>query len=149
MKRFFSRFMLLAARLFAPAAQPLAVELLIYSGRPNPTFIISDRKTVRDILAMANNLPVDEANKGDVAAMPPSRLGYQGFLVRSESAMLPYRDAFIVYHSAVQLVAVAGAMPASAHRIDVGSTLESKLIALAKSARIVDDGVIALIASGQ
>jgi hypothetical protein len=147
MKQFLLRFMALAKRVCAPADRPLAVELLIYSGRPNPTFVIIDGKTVREILAMANNLPVDKASAGGAAALPPSRLGYQGFRVHTEAATLPHRDAFLVFHATVQLVAVAGSKPACAHRIDARVALEGKLVALAKSARIVDDSLLALITS--
>lgn len=134
MKPIFLRFMSLAAGWFAPAIPPLAVELLIYSGRPNPSFAITDASAVKDILATALKLPPDPAS-----TLPPSWLGYQGFLVRHQ------RATFIVYHSTVQLIDVAGAPPARAHRIDARATLESKLIEHARRQHIIDDSLIALI----
>lgn len=149
MKRFLIRFVSLAARLVAPLGTPshelLTVELLIFSGRPNPTFAVTDARVAREILATAMHLPADDAIEAGADALPESRLGYRGFMVRNHTAAFPDLGSFIAYRSAVELMGPAGTKADRARRLDTHAALENRLLAYAKKQRLLDDALLALI----
>lgn len=146
MKNAFLRWLSLAAGVLAgaapmaAAAPMLSVELLIYSGRPNPAFTIDDPQQVADILNAAAALPRNPQMAESERALPPSRLGYQGLLVTNHSTTVPALKSFVVYHSAVQLAFADNR--AGAHRIDAGAALEQRLLDHARRRRLVDDALL-------
>jgi hypothetical protein len=129
----------------------LKVELLMYSGRPNPTFLITDQKEIKDILGLANSLPQNQSLKQGESAMPHPKLGYQGFVVTNGTAFNPEIKSFAVNGSAVQLslasASLAGGQDAKsqAAKVDQSSELESKLLAAAKNQGIVDEKALEMI----
>jgi hypothetical protein len=132
----------------------LKVELLVYSGRPNPTFLITDQKEIREIMGLANSLPHKQDLKQGESAMPHPKLGYQGFIVTNATAISPEIKSFAVNGSAVQLSlapaatsAMAGGQGALTHaaKVDAGNSLESKLLSQVTSQGIVDEKTLEFI----
>lgn len=70
----------------------IVVELLIFSGRPDPEWVLEEEEiaTLRDRLgSIQRDEPIDEA--------PSGGLGYRGFLVRNEGKLSDIPSEFIVY----------------------------------------------------
>jgi hypothetical protein len=156
MKKYFIKTALLIAGTLAfvmgsqaeDAMDTLKVELLVFSGRPNPTFVISDQNDIREILGLAINLPRNENIKDGGSALPESKLGYQGFIVTNKTAISPEVRSFVVHGSAVQVALAPASSNAEAEqvaRIDSSASLESKLLSHMKKQRIVDDKLLEFI----
>lgn len=128
----------------------LKVEMMVYSGRPNPTFLITDKQQIKEILALAKSLPKNKAVKDGESALPEPKLGYQGFVVTNRSAIAPEVRGFVVNGSAVQLElmpagSAKGASKVGAEQaalVDTAAALESKLMQHVKAERIVDDELL-------
>lgn len=145
MKQLFFKIVLVSAAGTTQAAPDasLQVQLMIYSGRVNPSFRIDDPREVADILKTATALPRNPALSDAERPLPPSRLGYQGFLIINDSAVVPVLKSFIVYGPAVQLIfEPAGA---AAHRSDAGKALEQRLIGHAQRHQLIDGATLELI----
>jgi len=129
----------------------LRIELLVFSGRPNPTFTITDTKQIRDLFTSVNALAVDaNAKAGDDRPI----LGYNGIRVTDLSASEASAQSFRVRGSTVRIVrkqaakagnAAADSVITTEVRNDHGSTLETKLLELARQQGAIDDHVLALI----
>jgi hypothetical protein len=133
MKIFDFRFLLLFAALASMtfAARPdvpkgFEVEVLLYSGRPNPTFVVTDEAEIRSLVALARTLPASAS-----AAANPAALGYHGLKLRNRSAVATDIDAIDVRGSAVAITA-AGATHPELHG-DATGALEKRLLALAQA----------------
>jgi hypothetical protein len=138
----------LFASAFSTAAQAtpdaaLRVELMVFSGRENPSFRIDDAREVAAILQTASTLPRNPALKETERPLPPSRLGYQGFLIINDSAIVPALKSFIVYGPAVQLAFEPPG--AGAHRTDAGMELEQRLLAHAQRHKLLDEAMLDMI----
>jgi hypothetical protein len=157
MKQFIVQFALFAAASCsvvsaaqAQSVKSLKVELLIFSGRPNPTFVITDPRDIHDILDTAKNLPQNEAEK----AAPEPRLGYQGFMVTNQSDDSTEVKSVQVHGSAVHLALKAGAgekAKSTQHsaRLDRGNFLESKLLSHGRDTGVIDDKLLEAIESSR
>lgn len=157
MKQFLIKFALIAAAacsaITAAQAQPiksLKVELLIFSGRPNPSFVITDQNEINNILGTAKNLPQNDQLKAGKSALPESKLGYQGFKVTNLSDDSTEVESFRVHGSAVQLAVVSSAADKKAvvqqsARLDHGNSLESKLLSHGKETGVIDEKLLELI----
>lgn len=142
------------------AAQVLQAEILIFSGRPNPTFIISDPAEIREILGAAAALPQKSAlGAGDEAA-EKSSLGYRGIVVTNLSATAPEVKSMVVSRTAVQITRTpAAAKPGNRtatsaaigatieRRTDRSSALENRLLQTALKQKAIDPGLLAAITS--
>ena len=75
----------------------ITVEVMVFSGRPNPTWQLQDTKALEKLKAKAKDLP--EAFTAEPAEW--SRLGFAGFLIRGGASMgLP--DVIRVYQGVVK-----------------------------------------------
>ena len=137
-----------------PSKETLKVELMVFSGRPNPTFTISDENEIQEILNLAKSLPEKKLKAGE-SAMPQAKLGYQGFTVTNNSKSSPEIKSFMVNGSAVQLALNAasstGTLAARAKgveqsaRADAYNALESKLLSHAKETGIANEEMVEAI----
>lgn len=123
--------------------EALRVEVLIFSGRPNPVFVVSDPAEIREIIALADSLP---AQSQDAKASHP-RLGYNGILVENLSTTTPDVQRFKVGRGEIDIVrkpdaqarkAASDASQAKARR-DGATSLESRLLSLARTKGALDD----------
>lgn len=140
------------AEIPTPKKETLKVELMVFSGRPNPTFTITDENEIQEILNLVKNLPQKKLKEGE-SALPPAKLGYQGFTVTNNTKTSPEIKSFVVNGSAVQLDSVASAGTLAARgtgieqsaRADSNASLESKLLAHAKETGIASEEMIEAI----
>lgn len=146
MKQSVIKFVLVAAAAFAAATgahaqqgKSLKVEVQVFSGRPNPTFTITDPQEIRDILDTASTLP----QGGEEEAETHGKLGYQGLLITNETGEAPEVKSVRVRGSSVALAkAVPGAAKgkvAVTNRRDSSHGLEARLLAHAKEKGFIDE----------
>ena len=132
----------------------IQVEVLIFSGRPNPVFTITDPAEINEIMSLANNLPSPAVGAANQKAAAPA-LGYRGIAVENLSTTLPDVQAFTVHRGHVQLhrkqnpqAKPAASDPASSGqatstdaRNDGSAALETRLLNLAHTRGAIDDRV--------
>lgn len=94
------------------------VELDIYSGRPNPSWPLSQA----DLRALAAILQGLEPTRDQA---PPDGLGYRGFVIRGDGAALAGHDRLVVYHDLI----FAGQGRAAVVLSDPGRSVERWLAA--------------------
>ena len=131
--------------------EALKVELMVFSGRPNPTFTITDESEIQEILNLVKNLPHKKLKEGETG-LPPAKLGYQGFIVTNNTKTSPEIKSFVVNGSAVRLdspstagtLAARGAAEFSA-RADSSASLEGKLLSHAKETGIASEEMLEAI----
>ena len=119
----------------------LKVEVLVFSGRPNPTFEITDPAEIKEITALLNALPRNAAAQENAGETPV--LGYRGIAVENTSSASAELRSFLVRRSNVQVsrgiltksadgqARVAGAELEV--RNDGSSSLEKRLLGIAQS----------------
>lgn len=128
--------------------ETLKVELMVFSGRPNPTFTITDESEIQEILNLVKNLPQKKLKEGETG-LPPAKLGYQGFTVTNNTKTSPEIKSFVVNGSAVLLdsPSAAGTLAArgAVARADSSGSLESKLLSHAKETGIASEEMLEAI----
>lgn len=143
----------------APATGPSAmqVEILIFSGRPNPVFTLTDPTEIKEITALVSALPKAPAARA-TAGTTDSVLGYRGIAVENRSMIAPELGSLLVNRSQVQLTrkaapsaqtASATPVDASEVRLDGGAALENRLLTLARKHGAIDDALLSHITSGK
>lgn len=142
----------------AQAAMPrkLEIQLLIYSGRPNPTITVTDPAEIAAIFRAAQALPQHPKLKASESVNPP-RLGYSGIRVKAEPSMEDGLVGFAVYRRNLQLhqrpgAATAGqpdAPQASEARIDDQATLERRLLGLLRARGAITEEMVQAILAGK
>ena len=144
-------FCVLAGAQAGEIVKSLKVELLVFSGRPNPTFVVTDQAQIKEILALAKNLPQKKSAALGEENQPQPKLGYQGFVVTNNSDISSDIKSFVVHGSDVHLALVTGSKQAGkstiahAEGIDSDAKLESKLLAHVKDNGVVDEKVMEFI----
>lgn len=143
-----------ASTMAAPEKSPpdqLVVEVLIFSGRPNPVFVVTDPREIRELTALAGALPARSPNSAERAAAP-AQLGYRGIAVKNRSVANADVDSFVVHRSQVQVKrkfaaqAKSTAEAAPEQRVDGNQALERRLLQLARAKGAIDDRLLAAIA---
>lgn len=133
------------------AVKALKVELLVYSGRPNPTFVVTDAKEIKEILSLANAIPRKKSFAGDSNLQIEGKLGYQGFLVTNNSDLNSELKTFFVRGNNVQMELISGSKALGktaveqATAVDSNTRLESKLLNSAKANGIADEKLLKVI----
>ncbi len=137
------------------AVKALKVELLVYSGRPNPTFVVSDPKEIKEILNLANAIPRKKSFTAESNLQIEGKLGYQGFLVTNNSDVNSELKTFFVRGNNVQMELISGSKALGktsveqATALDSNTRLESKLLNSAKASGVADDKLLKIIESGK
>lgn len=155
----------------APGTGPAAlqVEVLIYSGRPNPVFTITDPAEIQEITSLVNVMPKNSSTDVKSPVDQPV-LGYQGIVVGNLSATAPDLDSVVVKRANVHVkrkasaqakapqvqsmtaaTATAAAPAASAEssefRVDGGNLLENRLLSMARTRGVINDALLSHINS--
>lgn len=144
-------FCVLAGAQAGEIVKSLKVELLVFSGRPNPTFVVTDPVQIKEILALAKNLPQKKGAGSSETVQPEPKLGYQGFIVTNNSDISSDIKSFEVHGSDVHLALAGGSKQAGkssvvhAEGIDSDATLENKLLSHVKNNGLVDEKVLEFI----
>jgi hypothetical protein len=74
----------------------VAVRLLIFSGRPDPTWTLEDAE-ISDLTRLLK----DTIGRDAIHAAPPGGIGYRGFLVRSDRPFDQLPPEFTVFRGVV------------------------------------------------
>ena len=129
----------------------LKIEILLFSGRPNPTFLVTDPVQMKEILNLAKKLPQNKSIKQDVIGQPEAKLGYQGFIVTNNSDVSSEIKSILVRGVDVHTELIASSIVGGKTEVvkfaalDSSSSLENKLLSQAKSKGIVDEKIIKVI----
>ncbi|MFT3870317.1 MAG: hypothetical protein QM715_17855 [Nibricoccus sp.] len=153
-KLFFSLFLIVSAlptmnaqNSASPAA--LRVEILVFSGRPNPVFTLTDPAQIDNILATAEALPSSQAASSTATERPT--LGYTGIRVTNLSVNRASIQDMQVGRAGVRINRKPAALgKAAAARVnppevrnDATGALETQLLALARDHGAIDDHLLA------
>lgn len=126
----------------ADTAKPNAVEveILIFSGRPNPVFTVTNPGEVQSLVAAVKSLTVAPV---DTSSITRGGLGYRGIAVRhlADTEI----SSFLVRHSTVLVNTGLGGVAMAQGRADAGRALEAQLLALAQSHGALDASLAAHI----
>jgi hypothetical protein len=96
----------------------LKVTILLFSGRPDPTYIIDDKETIGKIRTL-----IGSAKKNDKFEMPtviPSILGYKGIIVDNQTKISDIPNFVAIYKGNIEVK-----NETKKFLIDEGSTLEN------------------------
>lgn len=144
MKRFLSLFLAIGLAGLSFAAEKvdaLQVEVLVFSGRPNPRLVVSDPALIREITAAVAALPRQATLAVKDTALP-SKLGYRGFRVENASASSPELAAFVVHGAVVEALLQGAGGLVKEVRLDAGASLESRLLQLAEASGRLEPAVL-------
>jgi hypothetical protein len=117
----------------------LRVSISVFSGRPDPVFLITDTKLIKEIITMAMSLPTDNTFSGETVI--PSTLGYRGVVIDNVSKVEPDVQEILVNGANVELHRSTATKGLSKEfRLDSGAKLEARLFELAVVAKVVRPG---------
>lgn len=127
-----------AAKLTAAQDCGLEVEILLYSGRPNPVLLIEAPDEVREIVTAARALPAPSTTSRDDALLR-SRLGYRGLRVTNRSREAPEIQSFNLRRHEVELQTRQPGRDDTQKefREDRGARIEQRLLQLAQSRGVI------------
>jgi hypothetical protein len=110
----------------------LKVELMIFSGRPNPSFVIGDPAVIRQVVAILEATPPHPTLTAS-DSVSPGRLGYNGYFVTPTG--MNGVESFIVYGNTIEVwpAASSTASPTRSFRFDADAKLEQLLSQLARA----------------
>lgn len=98
-------FQLLMLAPWAPVAsaeqEEIVVRVLLYSGQPDPTYMLEDRKTIDTIREVFASAKAAEGFKEKTII--PSILGYKGILVTNEGKREDLPSMFAVYQGKIEV----------------------------------------------
>jgi len=134
----------MATAAYAEVTPALYVELLIYSGRPNPTLLITDPKIIQEVTGLVKTNPENSGfAKGTVT---PAKLGYRGFAVENLSTVNSEIEAFSVYGSDIEVKEKSAPTERrKGFRKDKRGVLEQKLIRLLEEKGLVSPELMSAI----
>jgi hypothetical protein len=134
----------LGAQTAAPAATPqgLVVHLMVYSGVPDPYFVITDPATIASILSAISGLPGNSAFTSQSQSIVPGILGYKGFHVVNFSGTYPSIASFNVYGRNLEIRRASGEQYVREFHLDAsGAPVEGQLFSMAHSNGVIDTTV--------
>lgn len=117
----------------------LHVTLVIFSGRPNPTFLITGSHAISMIAGESSRLPAHPTLNDDQPVKRPN-IGYNGFIVENLSKVAPNLQALHVYRSNIQLIKRSQEQPITftkEMRIDEAQAIEALLIEIGKTQGVI------------
>lgn len=117
---------------FAAEPASLKIDVLLFSGRPDPSFTITDGALIRQIVSVFEALPTHPTLTDKDSALPP-QLGYRGFRVTPTG--MSGITSFDVYGTAVEVISVpaSGGAPIKSFRFDTNAALEQLLFQIARA----------------
>ena len=128
----------------------LRIELKLFSGRPNPTFDVTNPDEIKQIMQLTQALP---KNTALAASAEVSKLGYTGIVIANDSSISPELESVTVNHNNVQVninsTKAAGGLSVVSSgrqvREDAGWALENYLLQLARTRGVIDDNLVQVI----
>jgi hypothetical protein len=113
----------------------LKVTVLLFSGRPDPFYILDDEDTIEKLKSLAGNAKAYD--KFEKPTVIPSILGYKGVIVENQTKV-PSIPAFLaVYKGNIEVK-----NETKMFLIDEGSAIENLLLQQAMEKGVIPEGVI-------
>ncbi len=116
----------------------LQVTILLFSGRPDPTFVISEKEVLdelKNLLAQCQKM-----EKFDRDTIIPSILGYKGIRIQNTARIPEFPPAFMVYNGKVEVK-----NDRTTFLRDQGELLETFILEQARKREIIDNKLFDLI----
>ena len=141
-KHFFVASVLMIMATATPSAEPtdgLQVTILIFSGRPNPTFVLTDKAVLTQLKTLFKTIPVNDKFRANTIA--PSILGYNGILVEAKGKMSKLPNRFLVYKENIEIEGIQQ----KTFLMDSNHVVENLLLNYALEQQILDQKMSDLI----
>jgi hypothetical protein len=123
----------------------LRVQVMIFSGRPDPVFTITDSDAIRDILELVGSLP-KHPTLPIGGTVIPAALGYKGLAVEVISSEASDMQSFLVSGANVQVNRSKAGLTASpsmpAFYLDERAALEGRFLELAQRYGALDETLL-------
>jgi hypothetical protein len=116
-----------------PPSTGVRVRVLIYSGRPDPVFVLANPDSLRYLRTYLRN---SKALKFERKTIIPATLGYKGLLLENVGRVAELPQRFAVSNGKIEV-------PGKARRVyaDEGRTLERFLIQQAVREKAIDENL--------
>lgn len=133
----------------------LTVTFMIFSGRPNPSFTITDENVIKRLEGIISNLSKSQSRFKENTVIPPI-LGYRGIRVDNKSSFLTEIESFSVHKADVELMSKSksggaestGLEPKGGEKVflmDAAQSIEDLLINLGLKAGAIDSKIADII----
>jgi hypothetical protein len=119
----------------APGDKGLTARVLLYSGRPDPTFEITNADEIAQLRALFKQATPEQKAQGE--SVIPSKLGYKGFIVENPGNVQDLPARLIVYGGALEL--------GTEHKrflSDPGARVEAFLLDIAVQRGVIPENVL-------
>ena len=120
----------------------LKVTVLIFSGRPDPSYVIDDAASLDRV---KKTLEAARKTKFDKQTVIPSILGYKGILVENSGRIPGIPPRFAVYQGTIE----AGGTEDKKFLADEGKALEDYLLSQAIERKVIDEKIVKRMKSGE
>jgi hypothetical protein len=135
---------MMEAQKTSDAKEGLEVTIHVFSGRPNPVFVISDEEKLKEFEELVNKSKVHEGF--DKSTVIPSILGYNGIVVKpvGEVTVLSDLEMLAVYHGTIEkkTKSVDGKDEVvTTFLVDEGGAVEDFLLTLALAEGAIDQKI--------
>lgn len=111
----------------------LKVTILLFSGRPNPTYVLDDAESIAKLREMMGSAKANESF--DKKTVQPGILGYNGIMVENlNMSVAEFPSSLMVYKGDVEVDEKR-----KMFLMDEGNAIESFLIGKAREMKVLDD----------
>ena len=128
----------------ADAKNRLKVTLLIYSGRPNPTFFIEDQLSIDKVKSLVAELIAVENPDGEATGRPI--LGYNGIIVENPDGMVADLPTSMHVLQNGNVIVMDGKLE---NLKDQTNALEKFLLSIAEEKKVIDQKIFEKIEMNQ
>jgi len=131
---------LMATSVLIRAAQPLKPErglhisVMVFSGREDPKFIVTDPKEIAEILSAVRGLPAHGSLNSD-SSLPHPMFGFRGVTIQNFSSITPELGFVHIYGTDVEMIESSPASSAKtkSFRLDNTGALQQRLLNIARA----------------
>ncbi len=117
----------------------LKVTILLYSGRPNPTYMLEDKDVIEKLKTLVGRAPAHEKYEKDTVI--PSILGYNGVVVENKGMTVKELPAFLnIYKGNIEAQDVR-----KKFLRDEGNEIEDLLINKALEKKVIDEKTLRIM----
>jgi hypothetical protein len=118
----------------------LKVTILLYSGRPDPTYTVDDRNVIEQLKILVSTAKPNV--KFDRSTVIPSILGYKGIVVDNQAGVSGIPSFIAVYKGNMEIKDESRRFLS-----DEGRAMENLLLKTAIEKKVIDEKVLELVKS--
>ena len=138
----------------APAGYYLRVTLQMFSGRPDPYFVVSEPKEIAELTAMLNGLPLNAAFAKETVWPNPNSFGHVALRIDGMSPGAMGHELILSVFIHGRDVEVRSRKPETGmgspeFRLDGNGALEERLLNEAAARRVITPAVLERIRKGR